>query len=437
MSVADFIDAGSQQFPIEPARRLGPSAALPTAAAEGIEYPRRFVRVAVYLSVFAIPFLRVYLPGTGERVGVTRLVQVLMIFAVLSQPRVCLRFLPWALIGFGAYCGMRVLSGLMLTPELSASWWPVTLDWLQLWLPWVWVLFNVLHHPTVRRGTFWALALGASLCALFHSVGVGASDLAAGRFEDVRSTVFGENANIVGETYALGLIAAAGLGMLKETSLAARLAVVPLAATMGLGLAKTGSRTGLFIVGVGLAVLLFQARAFLPRGKRYATMLLVAAVLVAALSQVPTVLKRLQEITRPETRHRDARARMIPVLWEIFLRSPIYGTGPDHYQAELTRRAMPHLLRQHRTIASHNLVLLLLAETGVIGFMLFMTSLFMVCRSAWRGRDGPLGLVPLALILPMILASLTVSSPISTPVFWWVIAVALVGRGFPSAASRP
>ncbi len=33
------------------------------------------------------------------------------------------------------------------------------------------------------------------------------------------------------------------------------------------------------------------------------------------------------------------------MLWDIFLRSPVYGSGPDQYQFELTRRAMPHLIK--------------------------------------------------------------------------------------------
>jgi len=55
---------------------------------------------------------------------------------------------------------------------------------------------------------------------------------------------------------------------------------------------------------------------------------------------------------------------MIPVLWDIFLRSPITGTGPDRYQYELTRRAMPYMTEKQQTINSHNLALLLLVETG-------------------------------------------------------------------------
>jgi len=119
-------------------------------AADALQ-PNVLVRWAFYLSVLGIPFTRLYLPGTGERIGVTRMIQALILGAILSQPRVCIRLMPVALFWFLAYCGWRLLSGLWFTPELSSSWWPNTLDWLQFSLPWVWLMFNVLQFPTISQ----------------------------------------------------------------------------------------------------------------------------------------------------------------------------------------------------------------------------------------------------------------------------------------------
>jgi O-antigen ligase len=120
---------------------------------------------------------------------------------------------------------------------------------------------------------------------------------------------------------------------------------------------------------------------------------------------------------------------MLPVLWEIFLRSPIYGTGPDQYQFELTRRAMPYLVREQRTISAHNLALLLLVETGLIGFLLFSFGLKEALIGAWRARVNACGLLPLALIMPLTLAAATASNPSSAPIFWLAMAYALAGGG--------
>ncbi len=392
----------------------------------GISGPNLPVRWAFYLSAFSIPFMCVYLPGTGERVGVLRLVQVLLLGAVVSQPRICLRLVPAALAWFAAYCVVRSFSGLWLAPELSGSWWPTTLEWVQFSLPWVWIMFNLLQYPAIRRAGLWSFVLGCSLCALFHLLGVGVSAV-DNSVDEVRTTVFGENANVVGATYALGIITLTGLAMFKDLKPSRRLLLVPLIALVGMALAKTGSRTALVLVALGILVLLFQAESFSPRLTRYAALALIAGVLVIIVQQEPTVMERFRDLDPHNIRQHNPRARMAPVLWEMFLRSPIYGSGPDQYEFELTRRAMPYLVRDQRTIAAHNLVLLLLVETGVIGLFIFFMGMCRALASAWRARLGAGGLLPLALILPLFIAGIVLSNPTSNHVFWFAVAYALAG----------
>jgi len=404
--------------------------ALPTykpAARPMFGGPNSFVRWAFLLSLFAIPFAQLYVPGTGERVGVVRIVQLLIFVAVVSQPRICCRFVPLTLIWFTAYCAVRITWGLWLSPELSVDWWPSTLQWLEFFLPWLWVMFNLLQFPGIGRSGLWAFASGCSLCALLHVAGIGATDVGNG--DEGRSSVFGQNANVIGATYGLALIALAGLGMLRKTKWSERVLLIALAAVVGTGLAKTGSRTGVLIGVLGCLVLLFQARSFLPRAQRYAMVLLLGAIAAVILYQIPLVVKRFETVTSSSLHDDEARARMIPVLWEIFLRHPIYGSGPDQYQFELTRRAMPYLVQEQRTISAHNLALLLLVETGLIGFVLVGLGLKEALAAAWRARLGSAGFLPLALILPMLVAGAISSNPSSSPVFWLGVAYALAGGG--------
>jgi O-antigen ligase len=118
---------------------------------------------------------------------------------------------------------------------------------------------------------------------------------------------------------------------------------------------------------------------------------------------------------------------MAPVLWEMFSRSPIFGLGPDRYTFELTRRAMPYLIKQQRTIVAHNLPLLLLVETGVIGFLVFSFGLKSALAAAWKARHRSCGPLPLALLLPLVIAGATVCDPSHHLVFWVAIAYALAG----------
>lgn len=412
----------------------GPVARLSASAARKLESlrPNLLVRCAFYSSLFAIPFLRLYIPGTGERVGVERAVQGLLLLSMLSRPRVCLRFIPISLLWFVAYCGVRILSGLWHAPEYSTLWWPSSLELLQFFLPWAWVMFNVMHHQDFGHRGLWAFAMGVSLCALLHVVGVGVVDVDNGI--DGRSTVFDQNANEIGEIYGVALVALVALGLFRNTRQSLRFIVFPLAAAVATGLAKTGSRTGTLFAVLGILILLPQTRAFVPRIKRYLVILLLAAVFAGVVSQIPTVWKRFQSASSgPATD--ESRVRMIPVLWEIFQRSPITGSGPDRYQYELTRRAMPYLAEKQQTICSHNLALLLLVETGIIGFTIFSIGVGKALISAWRARHGPCGLLPLAWLLPMSIGGLTVCSPIFAPIFWLAITYSLAAAdSLPSTA---
>jgi hypothetical protein len=384
--------------------------------------PNLFVRSAFYLSLIAIPFLRLYVPGTGERIGVQRVVQLLMLAAMLSRPRVCLRFIPHALLWFLGYSGFRILSGLWQAPEYSKLWWPTSLELLDFYIPWAWLIFNVLHYPKFAYGGLWAFVLGVSFCALFHALGIGVVDVDNGI--DGRSSIFEQNANEIGEIYAVALVALVALSLFRNTKQSLRFVIFPLAGLIAIGLAKTGSRTGSLFTILGILILLPQTRTFVPRIKRYLVILMLAAVFAGVVSQIPTVMKRFQTAAAgPATD--ESRVRMVPVLWEIFWRSPLTGTGPDRYQYELTRRAMPYLAEKQQTISSHNLALLLLVETGVVGFLLFSIGLGTALISAWRARQGPCGLLPLAWLLPMSIGGLTICCSLFSPVLWFAIAYSL------------
>jgi O-antigen ligase len=181
------------------------------------------------------------------------------------------------------------------------------------------------------------------------------------------------------------------------------------------------------LVGIGVLVLLCQSESFASKAKRYSTVGALALGLAVIVWQVPTVMERFRDLDPHNIGHLNPRARMAPVLWEIFLRSPIFGSGPDQYVMELTRRAMPYLLREAKTIEAHNLALLLLVETGVIGFLVFAMGLGKTLTAAWRARYQADGLLPLALILPFVIAALLLNNPTSDRAFWIAVAYALAG----------
>jgi O-antigen ligase len=396
-------------------------------------HPNFLVQAAFYLSVFSIPFCYLYLPGTGERVGVARLVQLLIFLGALSQPRVCLRFFPKALFWFVGYVFMRMIWGLWLTPDLAASWWPDDLVFIGYLFPWTWVLFNVLQFPDMRQRGVWVLTWGCLACAICHIAGIGVDAAFSGA--EGRSSVFGQNPNEVGATYATAVIALFGLWTSQAREWIRRLLPVPMMALIGIALAKTGSRGAILILAIGLLVLLFASPAR-SKIKHLASLLVFVTALAATLWQMPTVMTRFQEINPQNIGENNPRARMAPVLWEMFLRSPVYGLGPDGYQWELTRRALPYLIKERKLIDSHNEVLLLLVETGLIGFLLFSTGVAMALAGAWRAWRRAADPLPLALLLPIVIAAATVANPAQHLIFWLAMAYGLTGNATAAAAPR-
>jgi len=154
--------------------------------------PNFAVRCAFYLSIVAIPFLHLYIPGTGERLGIQRIVQGLLLLAMFSRPKVSVRLVPVCLVWMLAYCAIRIIWGLWLAPEFSHLWWPSSLELLQYLIPWTWFLFNVLRYPDFGLGGLWAFVVGVSICALFHVAGIGVVEVDKGI--EGRSSVFGLNA---------------------------------------------------------------------------------------------------------------------------------------------------------------------------------------------------------------------------------------------------
>jgi O-antigen ligase len=411
-------------------RTTQPAASLPAGTFAERQHctpvaPNALVRWVFYLWLFCIPFAYVSFPGTGGRVTVIRLLQILLAGAVFSQPRVCIRFVPTAIFWFLGYCAVRIFAGLWLAPELRVQWLPSTLNWLQVALPWFWVMFNVLQFPWLGQRGLWALIWGCGFCALLHIAGIGVVVLEGG---EGRSSVFGENANAAGATYAIALIVLVGLGLLRNVRLSRRLLVFPLIAIMAAGVAKTGSRSAVLILALGIAILLVYGQAFGSKTKRFTLVAAIAIILAGIAWQLPTVAERFHQLSSPaELQRREGRVRMAPVLWEMFLRSPAYGSGPDHYQFELTRRAMPYRLQDQILVSSHNLALTLLVETGLIGFLLFSCGVKPSIGAAWRERFKPYGSLPLALVIPLVIAGATVSDPSHYLVFWFAMAYALAG----------
>lgn len=191
--------------------------------------------------------------------------------------------------------------------------------------------------------------------------------------------------NALGILSGLSLVAAAAW-LVGATSRRGR--ALALAAASAAGLVLSGSRSGMLVVGVGLAALLLAPR--LPGRRRLALAAAGAAGVLALaallrLSDPGSLGARLAQFLDPGL-SADARASSRPVLWasalDLFEKRPVEGAGLGAFSWQLPTllaergRALP--LRDN----PGNAYLQALAETGAIGFLLTLALAAVLAREA-------------------------------------------------------
>lgn len=387
--------------------------------------PNSLVRLCFYLVVFMIPFGHFYIPGTGERLGASRLSQICIVGAILLQPRLCFSRIPFAFFAFLAYTLFRVASGCWFSWDLRETWMNSTIVLLDSLVLFVF-LFNLLLYPGMARLALWALVVGAFLTACCQVVGWGVSTVQPW---EGRLSVFGENANVVGLTYGVGLLCLFGLFFASHKwPITVRIVSLPVAAVILYALAQTASRGGVLVFGIGFLLMACSTRSGSSRFAHAILVLLTFSLVLGVFATRPMVVDRFLGRNKAPSPQGEARARMYPVLWEMFLRQPCLGGGPDTYKYEMTGRASPDRYAKGIFLSAHNLVLMLLVETGILGAGLYFAGFATVAYAAFHTWRRHQYIFPLALVVS--LAALGVFGGVVhySRVYWLVMAYALAAR---------
>jgi len=242
--------------------------------------------------------------------------------------------------------------------------------------------------------------------------------------------------NSLGMLCASAFPAAAALGAASPSRRVAALLALPVLAA---GLVLSGSRSGLVLAAVGLAVLVF-ARA-IPGRARLAVVGIAALVAILALLRMPgtpgNAGARVVEFFDPRV-PLGYRASARPVLWSnaerLFERRPVEGAGLGAFAWQLpnllAEQGLPHALSDNPGSA----YLQALAETGAIGFALTLALAAVLAREGWAAVRDPNGSAAAAgagAALLGFLAALTTGS------HWFAGDSALVFFLLAAVASRP
>jgi O-antigen ligase len=371
----------------------------------------------------------------GAEVSATRLAGYLFLLMAILNPGVSFRRIPKALCWFGLYLCVYATLGVVQPTALWEEIYARVFTLFQL-LVLFWVSYNLLRHPRIARGALLALGSSCALVAALQVTGIAVAPAA----EEQRVAAFGQNPNEAARSFAVGLLALTGLACAPDPRRSRyRLLAWPAIAVLGLAILQTSSRGGLLALGAGMGALLLVGQA--PRVRlRNAAIAVLVIGLVGAVSYSSEASRQRWEaaLVSGNLAHRE---QLYPNARDMFLEQPLTGWGPAAHLYELGRRT--HYVRwadpEQLSRDTHNLFLYVLTATGLLGSLPFLIGLWLCLHEAWRGRGGPEGMLPFALVVAMLIASMG-STGIHLKLLWFVLACGAASGSLlptPGALVRP
>ncbi len=226
-----------------------------------------------------------------------------------------------------------------------------------------------------------------------QTAGVAVVETAAGR--TLRGYGTFPHPNIFGGYLAAGVVMLVWLTRFARSRKEMMFCLV-VAGVLGATLVITFSRSAWLGLTVGLLVLLalmFWTRRIPPRRVIPIMTVGLASVLVALVTFWPQVIARFTPSLPVEAISIEERVSQYSTWDDVFLEAPLLGVGPAGYTFTLAAQDPGHPVWSYQPI--HNTPLLLLAELGVVGFLLFLVWVYrmdVIVHHVWRSPGGMLAL---------------------------------------------
>ena len=333
--------------------------------------------------------------------------------------------IPAPMWWFLAYVAVYTVNGFFLSAELLRPFLNLLGTLVQLLLIF-WIASSLLQNELMTKATLFTFSLGSVVLATGILLGLPGFSTVIETQAGARITSLGFNANVLGTIMALAAIGVIGLildfGVRRRAS---KIFLPALLAPLLAIIVRTGSRAAIGALVIGFA-------AFLLPGRRSSKMPALVIVLLGIglvgtmVVRSPTSWTRLEEAYEGKL---SDRQQITAAAVDMVAEKPIFGWKPVEFWQELGRR-VGHFFG---TRDAHNLFLHLLLEVGIVGAVPFLAGLWLCVQAAWKGRGGPLGIVPLALLAAVLTANLTHTYLTRKP-FWLVMGLSVAAG---SAAVGP
>jgi len=346
--------------------------------------PPPIVRYAYYTFILAIPF-----ESLGWEVfSLSKVFGYLLLAVALCHQRACFSRRPKALWYFAIYLCILVSSILQEPQYLGANVMHI-LTMAQLIILF-WISYNLMRSERVRKGTLLTLAASTFFISSLNVLNITAAQVQS---NDVRFSALQEDPNSFAAVLSLGLLALVGLAYgqkvsQKQVGLVVKLVFIFFAVSI----VQTGSRGVLASLLVGLSLLILKRGDLVVKFKVGLAGLLAVLVFIGLSYQYEPVRERWE---RTFTGGQLAgREEIFSLASKMFLERPLFGWGPQELFYELGYRDHSPSGRK----GPHNSYLYILLEVGLLGATFFFGGMWLCALAVWKARDGPQGIVPLAML---------------------------------------
>jgi len=370
------------------------------------------IRGAFYVFVLSLPF---EYPQRSIPWEVTTITCALFLLAAGFQPWVSFRRFPKPLWGFVAYLYAFLVSFVVNGGLYQDNVLKLFILMVQVLLL-LWAGYNVMSDDVVFRMAPVMLAVACVARALIQVLGI-ATVRTAEWGGGVRVSALGQNANQSAVIMTDGLIALIGLGYAMGGR-RWRVLTWPLAGLVGVAVIQNGSRGALIDLVLGVSMFALGGSGLRARLKNAYPVLVVLGLVIWGAYNSEGMRNRFEEAV--STGYLAGREQIYPEGLQMVSERPLLGYGPIANQYVLGGR-IPQQHYDKRDM--HNLYLELLTSTGIVGAVPFMLMLLLGVRNAWRGRRGPAGMMPLALVASGLGANMS-GNFLAGPLIWFEFAYA-------------
>jgi O-antigen ligase len=380
--------------------------------------PIRIIRYLFYAFIFSLCFETV-----GQDMGLIEpptVVGGLLVLSVLLQPGLFLRWPPKAFWCFIIFLYLHVVQGLVEPSMYRAAFITDSTVLTQLTVL-GWLSFCIMRDRDTALRTLLTLGIACTLLGMLQLSGIAQSSIEPkAKGAVVRAAVFGFHPNHLGRIIVLGMLALIGpLYFARRKTTSIWILVSACIAILAAVLLQTGSRGAILAFGLSLLTFAFRRGSFKKKVINVGGLVILLGILAFAAFESDVMRSRFEETI--ETGDLARREKIYPTALEMFKERPLIGWGPVTSIYELGMR-LGHPEEDVKN--PHNLILYGVVTSGVLGSLPLFVGLGLCVFTAWRTRNGPHGVLPLAMVIAVLAVNMS-GVWLFNKLHWVVMAYAL------------